>query len=126
MPHKCVKCGALYPDGSDVVLTGCAAAVFGGQCESKVFLHLKHEQLVNGERRLLSLSPEHDHEEIDRAKPITLEVESVWEVKDGTYELDLARIASKEPTIFKLENGEYVIDLDQKDGGPRTHGSKKE
>ena len=61
-------------------------------------------------------------EEIDRVKPIMLEVESVREVKDGIYELDLARIASKEPTIYRLENGEYVIDLDGK--RPDAHSKK--
>ena len=49
--------------------------------------------------------------EKQKDKPIILDLESVNISKPGKYELDIVRLFKKEPLIFKLEEGKYVIDL---------------
>lgn len=49
--------------------------------------------------------------EIDREKPVVLDIESIRVLKPGKYEIDLVHLFRKEPLIFKLEEGKYVIDL---------------
>ncbi len=118
MPHQCVKCGAFYPDRSDEIITGCA------RCRGKLFFYVKkgREELL-AEQRQLNLTEEERSRietdiygliggEIDRDKPVVLDLESIRVEKEGTYELDLVSLFRKEtPVIYKLEEGKYVVDL---------------
>ena len=44
-------------------------------------------------------------------EPIILDFESVRITGPGKYELDLVNLFKKDPVIFKLDDGKYVIDL---------------
>jgi uncharacterized protein len=120
MPHQCVSCGKLYNDGSDVILKGCI------DCKGKLFFFIKQsrlEELQKNNDPVLDLSVEDKKQieedvydilgnDIDREKPIVLDIESIHITKPGTYELDLVNLfKKKQPLIYKLEDGKYMIDL---------------
>jgi predicted nucleic acid-binding Zn-ribbon protein len=49
--------------------------------------------------------------EIDKDNPVVLDFESIRVLKPGQYELDLVSMFKKEPVIFRLEEGKYMIDI---------------
>lgn len=118
MPHQCVKCGTFYEDGSNDILTGCS------NCGGKLFFYVKKgkEELMR-EKAPVELSNEERAQieedvydiignEIDRDKPIVLDVESIKIMKPGKYELDLVNLfKDKEPLVYRLEDGKYMVDL---------------
>ena len=51
-------------------------------------------------------------DEIDKEKPVVLDIESIEILKPGKYKLDLVKLfKTKEPLIYKLEDGKYMVDL---------------
>ena len=46
-----------------------------------------------------------------REKPVVLDLESIRILKPGKFEIDLIDLFKKDPLIYKLEDGKYVIDL---------------
>ncbi|MCK5107559.1 MAG: hypothetical protein KAQ83_02435 [Nanoarchaeota archaeon] len=114
MPHQCVRCGSVYEDGAQEILKGC-------KCEGKLFFYIKKERLQEAED-IANLSKK-EKKEIEKDilgmvgadskidKPIVLDLEAIKIKKPGQYELDLVRLFKREPLIFKLEEGKYVIDL---------------
>jgi len=118
MPHQCVKCGAFYEDGSDEILKGCSS------CGGKLFFYVRKEkaELMKAEREVALSKEERAQieedvydiigDEIDRDKPVILDIESIKILKPGTYELDLVNLfKEKEPLVYKLEDGKYMVDL---------------
>jgi len=120
MPHQCVSCGTFYDDGAKEILHGCSS------CRGKLFFYVKKErlkELETEEPQLFQLSVEEKKqieedvyeilgEEVDKSKPIILDIESIKILKPGKYELDLVNLfKSKQPLIYKLEDGKYMIDL---------------
>ncbi|MBR9692837.1 hypothetical protein GOV07_02785 [Candidatus Woesearchaeota archaeon] len=118
MPHQCVKCGEFYEDGSDDILKGCSG------CGGKLFFYVKKEkaQLMK-EQKAIELSKEERAQieedvydiignEIDRDKPVVLDIESIKILKPGQYELDLVHLfKDKQPLVYSLEDGKYMVDL---------------
>jgi len=115
MPHQCVRCGKFYEDASKEILKGCS-------CGAKLFFYVKKDQLKSAEKRVANLSTKQKEEmindvydimgnEIDRDKPIILDIESVNILQPGKYELDLVTLFKKAPVIYKLEEGKYIIDI---------------
>ncbi len=114
MPHQCVRCGTLYEDGAKEILQGCS-------CGARLFFFISKNKLKRAEE-IKKLSKQEKKEiekdvmslidvEKQKDKPIILDLESVNISKPGKYELDIVRLFKKEPLIFKLEEGKYVIDL---------------
>ena len=135
MPHRCIHCAQVYPDGSKEVLEGCS------KCNSRFFFfvsmdkynkilsaNLAKEQPKQQEEQMETLSivdelssEDKKHmeqdvreimgiEEIDA--PIILDLETVKVTGPGKYLLDIPNLFSKErPLVYKLEDGKYVIDL---------------
>ena len=115
MPHQCVKCSKLYPDGSQEILQGCS-------CGGKFFFFLKQESLDKARQISENLSEdekiqiEHDVSDIvgdrfDEDEPVFLDLESIRILKPGKYELDLVDMFRKKPLVYRLEEGKYIIDL---------------
>ncbi|MGM5480684.1 MAG: Zn-ribbon domain-containing protein [Nanobdellota archaeon] len=120
MPHRCVSCGKMFDDGSKEILHGCS------QCHGKLFFYVKKEkleELKKEQQEIINLSTDekkqieddvHDilGDDIDTQKPIILDIESIKILRPGQYELDLVHLfEQKQPLIYKLEDGKYVIDL---------------
>jgi len=116
MPHRCVRCGILYDDGAAEILKGCT-------CGAKLFFFVKQKALQESEEIVENLSPvektqiENDVYDImgvqkKEEAPIVLDLESIKIRKPGKFELDLVNLFNKkQPLVYKLEEGKYVIDL---------------
>ena len=115
MPHQCVKCGAIYKDGSKDIVKGCM------ECGAKLFFFIKKERLSEVKEVTLKLTKkekkeiENDVLEIvgnqEQDKPIILDFESIKVVEPGKYELDVVNLFNNKPVVYKLEQGKYIIDL---------------
>lgn len=117
MPHQCVKCGSFYDDNSEEILKGCV-------CGGKVFFYVKKskEEFMK-EQESIKLSKKDKEQiekdvydimgnEIDKEKPIILDLESIKIKKPGKYEIDLVNLfEKKQPLIYQLEDGKYMVDL---------------
>lgn len=119
MPHQCVRCNAFYEDGTEQILKGCP-------CGGKLFFYIKKDKLKEAKKAIVGekLSTEEKEQvekdvfemmgkDIDEDEPVVLDFESVRILKPGKYELDLVHLFNKDPLVFKLEDGKYMIDLDQ-------------
>tara|TARA_Y100000310_G_C20636180_1_gene791269 strand:- start:656 stop:1051 length:396 start_codon:yes stop_codon:yes gene_type:complete len=115
MPHQCIRCGTLYPDGSQHIVKGCS-------CGSKFFFYIKKQKIEEAKRITQELTPK-DREQIEKDvqdivgnkiegdESIFLDIESINILTPGKYELDLVDLFRKRPLIYKLEEGKYFIDI---------------
>jgi hypothetical protein len=115
MPHQCVRCGTLYEDGDNTLLKGC-------HCGGKLFFFIKKDKLKQIQQATAELTIKEKEQiekdvfdivgsEIDASEPVVLDLESIRVLKPGKYELDLVHLFKKEPLIFKVGEGKYMIDL---------------
>ena len=118
MPHQCVRCNTMYPDGAQEILKGCS-------CGARLFFYIKKQHIEEGKTLVSNFSKE-EKEQIekdvtemlnvkneDKNKPVVLDLESVRIAGPGKYELDLVHMFKNDPLVVKLEEGKYVIDLAQ-------------
>ena len=119
MPHQCVRCGVIYPDGSEEILKGC-------KCGARLFFFIRKEALKQAKETveaIQNLTPKEKHEmekdvlelvgeDYERERPVILDIEAIRTLEPGKFELDLVRLFKKDPLIFKVGEGKYVIDLD--------------
>ncbi|MAF99421.1 MAG: hypothetical protein CMH61_02305 [Nanoarchaeota archaeon] len=117
MPHQCVRCSTLYPDGSEEILKGC-------DCGARLFFFIKKKHLEESKEVIQNLTTddkeqmEEDISEIiglqkEEIKPVVLDFESIRILQPGKYELDLVHLFKKDPLVFRLEEGKYMIDIQQ-------------
>ena len=116
MPHRCVRCGAMYDDGSQEILKGCS-------CGARLFFFVKKKDMEKADDLIENLSTkekkqiENDVFDIigvkkEEDKPVILDLESIKIKKPGKFELDLVNLFNKNhPLVYKLEEGKYVIDI---------------
>lgn len=118
MPHQCVRCGALYGDGAKEILEGC-------ECGGRMFFFVKKSKLEESKRITEALTPK-EKKQMEKdvfeligvnpndkplEQPIVLDLESIRITKPGSYEVDIVNLFRKQPLIYRLEEGKYVIDL---------------
>ena len=118
MPHRCVRCGKIYDDGSQEILKGCS-------CGAKLFFYVKKQALLKASETFDNISVE-DREQIEKDvldivgvkeenpedATVVLDFESISIKKPGKFELDLVNLFNKKnPLVYKLEEGKYVIDI---------------
>jgi uncharacterized protein len=115
MPHQCVRCNTFYEDGADEILKGCP-------CGGKLFFYIKKEKLDKIRDFAVNLTDneksqiETDVREIigdetEDSQPVVLDMEAIRILKPGKYELDLVHLFKKDPLIYKLGEGKYLIDI---------------
>jgi len=113
--HQCVKCGAMYPDGSQNVLKGCST------CHGRFFFYVRKEA-VESSKEFVSKLTEDDKKQIEEdvydimgiiepEKPVILDIENIRVVKPGYYEISLIDIFKKKPVVYRVGEGKYFIDL---------------
>ena len=115
MPHQCVKCSKIFKENSNEILKGC------NSCGGKFFFFIKagDEKKVKEVSSNLSLS---DKEKIEQDvldilgdsetdKPIILDLASISVINQGKFELDLRKLFKKEPLVYMLAEGKYIIDV---------------
>ena len=116
MPHQCIRCSRIIPQGSKEILEGCK------ECKGRFFFYIKDEQLEEINERIIEIpaeqrkSIEKDVREMagitDEEAPVILDIESIRVTGEGKFELDLAKLFRRDrPLIYKLEEGKYIIDL---------------
>ncbi|MDH3381814.1 MAG: Zn-ribbon domain-containing protein [Flavobacteriaceae bacterium] len=115
MPHQCVRCGTLYEDGANELLKGC-------NCGGRLFFFIKKDKLKEIQEKTAKLTEEEKQQiekdvfelvgsDIDASEPVILDLESVRVLKPGKYEIDLVHLFKKEPLVFKLDEGKYMVDI---------------
>ncbi|MEM4336394.1 MAG: Zn-ribbon containing protein [Candidatus Woesearchaeota archaeon] len=130
MPHQCVRCGKIYDDGSYEILKGCP-------CGAKLFFYIRKEALKKAEEVTTKLTVR-EKETIERdvldlvgeerakeEQPIILDFESIRILKPGKFELDLVHLFKKDPLIYKVGEGKYIIDLPTTFNHIRKQSKKK-
>ncbi len=116
MSHQCVRCNTFYGDGSAQLLTGCS------KCGGKFFFFIKKEHIDDAKKITENLSVKDKERiekdvfdimgsEIDREKPVVLDLETIRVLKPGKYDLDIVKLFQKHPLVYRLEEGKYMIDL---------------
>lgn len=118
MPHQCVRCNKFYEDGSEEILKGCS-------CGARMFFFVRKEKLQQAQETLEAIEnltvdekKEMERDVLDlvdateeKNKPIVLDLEAIRSLEPGKFELDLVRLFKKDPLIFKLGEGKYIIDI---------------
>lgn len=114
MPHQCVRCNKLYPDGSEEILKGC-------ECGGKFFFFIKQKSIDEAKEITNNLTDE-DKKQIEEDildiigireddAPVILDLESIRILEPGKYELDLVELFKGKPLIYRVEEGKYIIDI---------------
>lgn len=105
MPHKCARCGKIYPDGAEELMKGCS-------CGSRVFIYFREGE---GEKVPKDLGwLEDELREYTKDRPVSITVDDVENIKvlgEGKYELDLPSLMSGKPIIIQSREGVYYIKL---------------
>ena len=117
MPHKCARCSAIYEDKAPELIGGC-------NCGSKVFLYLRSDYAGTVDETIEVLKKKEvsqkdlewlDEEFGDRLShdkgTISLDLENVLRLREGSYQLDLRSLMRGEPVVIKAEEGVYYIDI---------------
>ncbi|RMF90183.1 MAG: hypothetical protein D6733_04525 [Methanobacteriota archaeon] len=111
MPHKCTKCGRVYEEGSDAILTGC-------ECGNRLFFYFR--KVTDEEAQTMVKEGTAEIEEsasaiigIKDGEPVLDKGSDIWNIKvrDGVYEIDIASLMSGEPIIVAGEEGRYLVSL---------------
>lgn len=113
MPHKCVKCSEIYPDGAKQLLEGC------NNCGGKFFYFLRTGTTINVPKLTISEAKEIEQDikriignMADEDQTIVLDLETIQVTKSGKYSIDLTKVFERNrPIIYKIRDGKYVIDL---------------
>ncbi len=108
MPHKCTKCGKIYPDGDYRILNGC-------ECGNNKFLYVPKERLAErASETEKDVKPESESKK--KQEEVKIEdfegIESVKIIAPGMYEIKLENILSRDGIVIALqEEGRYMIHL---------------
>lgn len=115
MPHKCVKCGREFEDGSTDILKGCPS------CSGKKFLYVREEERhddVLEEKPIESLMEEKKEGvlEVNPPKEVVPEyyerIESIRILGPGRYELNIEKLAKSDEMVLGIgKEGKYMVDI---------------
>ena len=120
MPHQCVHCSKIIDVGSKEILEGC------NSCGGKFFFYIRDEQVAKIKESREAPIPEFDsvdkkkvEEDVrsilkieDESKPVILDLESIRVVRPGQFEIDIVSLMNRQPIVFKLQEGKYLIDIE--------------
>ncbi|HIH36434.1 MAG TPA: hypothetical protein HA232_00805 [Methanocellales archaeon] len=112
MPHKCTRCGQLFRDGSQEILSGCPS------CGWNKFLYVMGEEpalskasTVDELIRKVGVDEKAPTEDIQSPDTAT-RIESIKILGPGSYELNIKTLLDRKEIIMALkENGTYVVHL---------------
>jgi len=113
VPHRCLRCGNVYPDNDNSILKGC-------KCGSVFFMFLKTPEDVQKMEEIQKelelkettlekeLEKKIEEKRIERRK---FGIETVRSPKEGVYEIDLDALMKKRPLIILEKGKAYFIHL---------------
>jgi len=108
MYHKCVKCGKVYEQASEEIISGCT-------CGSKLFYFIKSKSDAKKKvSEKVSEDIEYFYELEDDANHeiMIFDIEAINIKSSGKYELNLDGLMNDNGLIYKYGEGKYSIDLD--------------
>lgn len=115
MPHKCIKCGREFEDGSMEILKGCPS------CAGKKFLYVKEEERhadVLEEKPVEKLAEERVQEVLELRKSdqkgveFYERVETIRILGPGRYEVNLEKLAKSDEIVLGIgKEGRYIVDI---------------
>lgn len=116
MPHKCLRCGLVYPDNDNTVLKGCT-------CGSVFFIYIRtpkdeqefekiEKELESKETTLVA----EVEKQLTRTKPKekieeNLNFVTVKIPTEGVYEINLDALMKKQPLVILKQGQTYLIHL---------------
>lgn len=116
MPHKCVRCGNMYKDGSKELLSGCS-------CGGRFFFFIRKETLIkkaeevrqNLDKKQIK-EMEKDvrdlvSEEVEKEETVILDLETIRMDAPGKYIIDVMNLARGKPVVVSVGEGKYFIDI---------------
>jgi len=109
VPHKCIKCGKVYPTGDSRILKGCS-------CGNRVFVYIPESKIKiqkrdEGSKELKSVKVDTIYDKIKTATDET-RIESIRVLSPGCYEINLEKIINRKEIIIALgQEGVYLIHL---------------
>lgn len=111
MVHTCAKCGKVFPDSSDEILTGCSGC--GGK---KFYFERPDARRVKKPEPVPEPVPETPVQVESPDEPSESDrfsrVESIRIVAPGTYELNIEKMAQSDDRVVGLgHEGSYAVDL---------------
>ncbi len=129
MPHKCVKCGREFADGSTEILKGCPS------CAGKKFLYVREEERhadVLEEKPMELLVEEKREAGVLEVRPPRSQlpefydrIESIRILGPGRYELNIEKLAESDELVVGLgKEGQYAVDISSM-AKPRRRGRPK-
>ncbi|HKL23316.1 MAG TPA: Zn-ribbon containing protein, partial [Candidatus Nanoarchaeia archaeon] len=92
------------------------------ECGSRFFFYVREEQLEKLKEKVIEI-PDEEKKQIEKDirkiagiekddAPVILDFESIRVTGEGKFEIDLANLFNqKQPLVYKLEEGKYLIDL---------------
>ena len=135
MPYKCLSCEKIYDDFASEVGKGC-------NCGSRLFFYLTQDKIgkiiskfkafpmKTGKNEEIEIKKEiqEDISEEEKGKikdsvseikelkertGVVVDFETIRLLRTGKYSVNIRKLfGTKEPRIYKLEDGKYVIDFD--------------
>jgi len=105
----------MYPNGAQEILSGC-------NCGARLFFYIKKKHLTEGKEFIAKLTDQDKVQmerdiaslstiKVEENKPVVLDFESIQMLKPGQYEIDLIHLMKRDPLVFKLGEGKYMIDI---------------
>ncbi len=115
MPHKCIKCGREFRDGSTEILKGCPS------CSGKKFVYVREEERhaeVLEEKPLAALVEGREGRLLEVQRPVQKEielherVETIRILGPGRYEVNIEKLAESDEMVLGLgKEGRYIVDI---------------
>lgn len=130
MPHKCVKCGREFVDGSTEILKGCPS------CAGKKFLYVREEErhadvleekpieaLVEEKKGAGVLEVRHHRDQLPEFYD---RIESIRILGPGRYELNIEKLAESDEMVVGLgKEGQYAVDISSMAKPPRRRSRSR-
>jgi predicted nucleic acid-binding Zn-ribbon protein len=106
MVNKCVRCGTVYDDLDDSIISGCP------KCGSIFFLYIKTDKDATEFQRIeKELETKKTSLEKELERKTKFEVETIRMPKEGIYEINVDALMKKEPLILLAKGRTYFVYL---------------
>jgi len=137
MPYKCLSCETIYDDFASEVGKGCSCGSrlffyltqeklnkIGGKKLNNPVIQ-ENREMKDQIKEAVNADEENEMEkneirkkveqikEMDKKTGIVVDFETIKFIREGKYSINIKKLfGKKEPRIYKLNDGKYVIDFD--------------